>query len=370
MSPRRIGFVTTMTGNPWGGSEELWSQAAHQLAAMGHHVTALVAHYPTLHPKLAALAANGVQVSSLPAPARRRWWARKIGSAPLLRRFGTDLPELLVISSGGLYEGREWMAEAAAAGVPFVVIIQAVVDFWRPGHWREYAADYAKAAAVYFVAEDNRRTAERLLVTRPQRSKVVRNPFQASYDGILPWPEETDGTLQLACVARLEFPAKGHDILIETLAQPHWQARNIRVNCYGEGWDRQYFEELAAHYGAERVRFLGQIADVTEMWRSHHALILPSRYEGTPLAMVEAMLCGRPCIVTDIAGNAEVTEDGINGFVAAAPTVRHLDAALERAWARRADWQAMGNLAAARVRSLFPASPAKAMADELLTVIA
>ena len=56
------------------------------------------------------------------------------------------------------------------------------------------------------------------------------------------------------------------------------------------------------------------------IWAEHHALVLPSRFEGMPLVVVEAMLCGRPCIVTDVGGNAELIRDGINGFLAKAPT--------------------------------------------------
>ena len=57
--------------------------------------------------------------------------------------------------------------------------------------------------------------------------------------------------------------------------------------------------------------------------------MLPSRFEGLPLALVEAMLCPRPAVVTNVAGNTEVIEDGETGFVAAAPTAGHLDEAME-----------------------------------------
>ena len=67
-----------------------------------------------------------------------------------------------------------------------------------------------------------------------------------------------------------------------------------------------------------------------------------SRAEGTPLALVEAMLCGRPAIVSDVGGNQEWVTEGQTGFVAEAPVIGPTRAALERAWSARQDWKAMG----------------------------
>jgi glycosyltransferase involved in cell wall biosynthesis len=63
------------------------------------------------------------------------------------------------------------------------------------------------------------------------------------------------------------------------------------------------------------------------------------------LALLEAMFCARPAVVTDVGGNAEWTEDGQTGFVAEAPTAKSFAAALERAWVARAKWHLMGNQA-------------------------
>jgi glycosyltransferase involved in cell wall biosynthesis len=75
------------------------------------------------------------------------------------------------------------------------------------------------------------------------------------------------------------------------------------------------------------------------------------------------MLCGRPCIVTDVAGNAELMEDNVSGFVAAAPRTKYLDEALERAWSRRSEWRAIGAAAAKSVRELVPPDPISTFAD-------
>ena len=81
-------------------------------------------------------------------------------------------------------------------------------------------------------------------------------------------------------------------------------------------------ERLAEHLRlGDRVIFGGETS-VTDIWASNQVLALASRYEGLPLVIVEAMLCGRPVVATNVAGHSEVIEDGRVGFLADAPTVR------------------------------------------------
>jgi glycosyltransferase involved in cell wall biosynthesis len=92
---------------------------------------------------------------------------------------------------------------------------------------------------------------------------------------------------------------------------------------------------------------------------------MPSRFEGLPLAMVEAMLCSRPIVATDIAGHAEIVEDGVTGFLADAPTPRALAAALERFWARRTEAEEIGKAGHRRIQQLVPPDPVRLFAENL-----
>jgi glycosyltransferase involved in cell wall biosynthesis len=106
-----------------------------------------------------------------------------------------------------------------------------------------------------------------------------------------------------------------------------------------------------------------------EIWASNHVLIMPSRLEGLPLAMVEAMLCGRPIIATDVGGHAEVIEDGVTGFLADAPTVQSITEALNRFWARRADAQTIGEAGAQRIRRLVPPDPVRVFSCKIKEIL-
>jgi glycosyltransferase involved in cell wall biosynthesis len=134
---------------------------------------------------------------------------------------------------------------------------------------------------------------------------------------------------------------------------------------YGDGENRGGLERLARRLGlADRIVFEGHVADVEKIWSLNHVLVMPSRIEGLPLAVVEAMLCGRPVVATDVAG-AEVIEDGVTGFLAEAATVGCMGNALERFWARKEDTTEIGATAAKRIRCLVPPDPAQVFADKI-----
>jgi glycosyltransferase involved in cell wall biosynthesis len=137
-----------------------------------------------------------------------------------------------------------------------------------------------------------------------------------------------------------------------------------RASCVS-GADAAGLEGMAEFLGLKNVRFRGFSDDVTAIWRENHALVLPSRAEGLPLAQVEAMICGRVCIMCPAGGAGEILEDGTTGFVASASTPDALDEAMERAWAKREEWPEIGRNASASVWRYFPHDPCAVLADKL-----
>ncbi len=70
-------------------------------------------------------------------------------------------------------------------------------------------------------------------------------------------------------------------------------------------------------------------ATVPDIWAANHLLVMPSRFEELPLAMVEAMLCARPVVATDVAGHKEIIEEGVTGFLG---LMLQQQPALQRHW--------------------------------------
>lgn len=276
-------------------------------------------------------------------------------------------PGHVVLSLGFHGVGLEWMQECARRGIAYSVLVQAAGENVWPedGAAQELAQAYRQAARCLFVSRSNRDLVQTQMATTLDNAQVVRNPFNVSYEAAPPWPEKED-VVRLACVGRLDPRAKGQDMLFEVLRDPKWRQRPLEVTLFGDGPMERQLSALARLYGLRGVTIGGFSADIEALWASHHALVLPSRHEGLPIVIVEAMLCGRPCIVTDVAGNAELMEDNVSGFVAAAPRAAFLDEAMERAWQRRAEWRQIGQAAARRVRTLVPPDPAAVFTEELL----
>ena len=287
---------------------------------------------------------------------------------PLVRAYLAKLePDLVVISQGTNFDGIVYTDLCRSSGRPYVVISQKAIDhLWPPDRDRSMMrAGLQAARRCYFVSQHNLRLTESQIAATLANAEVAHNPFLVSGNA-LPWPRAADGAIRLACVARLETGEKGQDILLHVLARQAWRARNLSVSFFGAGVNREALRGLAGYLGLGNVAFPGFVDDVDAIWRTHHALVLPSRSEGVPLALVEAMICGRFGIVTDEGGSAEIVEDGRTGFVASAAKIDEVDRTLERAWAARSDWESIGKAARAAVTSMVPNDPLAAFAEKLI----
>ena len=63
------------------------------------------------------------------------------------------------------------------------------------------------------------------------------------------------------------------------------------------------------------ISWLGQVADIRDVWRNAHIAVLASLGEGLPMSLVEAAACGRPLIATDVPGSRAVARTGVNGIL-------------------------------------------------------
>ncbi|HCL5273008.1 TPA: glycosyltransferase family 4 protein [Salmonella enterica] len=89
---------------------------------------------------------------------------------------------------------------------------------------------------------------------------------------------------------------------------------NVSISYVGDGELMPKLKELAANYTAN-IKFLGWQDNIAELLPQHDLFVLPSLWEGMPLAVLEAMSCGLPCLVTNIPGNNDLVKNGYNGFL-------------------------------------------------------
>lgn len=356
----KIGFITTMAGSPWGGSEFLWAHTAKQALLDGDEVYLSIFDWSIEHPEIIELKKLGAKI--FPRP--RFEQSSSVANSHLISFFECKADALL-ISQGSSYDilaYAELVKLLDTCRMPYFVICQFNSDdVFLSDLDRSYVYQFfSQAQKVAFVAHRNLDFAQRHLASHIDNAMVVQNPVNLSDSSYLDYPLNLG--LRFACVARLEVQCKGQDILLETLSTGVWKQRDWSCHLYGSGPDETYLQELSIHYGlAENVQFMGHVNDIRRVWAENHILILPSRGEGTPLSLVEAMLCGRPAIVTNVGGNSAWIEEGRTGFIAESPTVKHLHGALDKAWSNRNEWENMGRIAHMVAKNKIDPNPGRTL---------
>ena len=122
----------------------------------------------------------------------------------------------------------------------------------------------------------------------------------------------------IICVARLLPEKKGQDILIDALAVLN--KRGERYRCLFVGAEpadhpeyRRQLIDRAAGYGLEHVEFLGNRNDIPQLLVQSDVFVLPSRYEGFGIAIIEAMMAKVPVIASAVDGPKEIIGDNRYG---------------------------------------------------------
>jgi glycosyltransferase involved in cell wall biosynthesis len=362
----KIGFVSTMNYNSWGGCEELWSQAALRLHEQADNVYSYCGNRVFEHNRLKMLRdANVVRSYSTDSSSffyrcihrlAPRWirmnWVEKVGVELLKLEVGG-----VVVSQGSAWDGLEMAEHLRSLGMRYIVVIHQVwEDAWPDDEMaRRMQSAYYGAECTCLVSEGNRNLLEDQIGELPN-AVIVRNPFSVAYDNPIAWPSPVLPA-KFAAVGALAPAQKAQDLLLHAFAQPIWREREWHLEFYGDGPNRKSLEALAKKLNLDNVSFVGYVESISDIWKHNHLLLHCTRREGMPIVIVEAMLCGRPAVVTNIAGNGELVQDGVEGFVADAPALKCVLEALERAWNRRADWQQMGLLAHERAQALISEDP-------------
>lgn len=109
---------------------------------------------------------------------------------------------------------------------------------------------------------------------------------------------------------------KNHSVIIKALSE--LKDKNLYYIICGQGKWKSYLENLAGRLGvSSQVKLLGFQNHINEICSASDLFVFPSYREGLPVALMEAMANGLPCIVSDIRGNRDLVHNGKNGFLVA-----------------------------------------------------
>lgn len=116
-------------------------------------------------------------------------------------------------------------------------------------------------------------------------------------------------------VARL-VPQKNQRVVLESAPEILESAPKTHFLFVGGGPDEAFLKDLTRDLGiGQSVTFLGRRDDVPRLLASSDVAVLPSDREGFSNAILESMACGIPVVATDVGGNREIIDSGIDGYV-------------------------------------------------------
>jgi glycosyltransferase involved in cell wall biosynthesis len=123
------------------------------------------------------------------------------------------------------------------------------------------------------------------------------------------------GRLVVGTAGRLDRQ-KGIDVLLDAMVRVVSEVVGARLLVAGTGPLRRRLERQAERLGlGDTVRFLGFLDDMESFWSSLDVFVLPSRWEGLPRVVQEAMGRALPVVATDVPGTVELVEDGKDGLI-------------------------------------------------------
>jgi len=350
-----LSFITTMASHAWGGSEELWLKLAYDALEEKHEVECSVFNWGELPEKIKVLKNAGAIIKKrsrfMYPEFYRKPWGKLKEYTIVQNQLATHLKskDFALINTGGFCDLAvdAFRLPMLQTNTRYSIVIHANPEttYLNTRKIEEIIEVCKKAYKVYFVSERLKEIAIRQTGHLFPNGEVIINPVNMSVTGILPYPK--DKTIHLACVGLLSAKVKGQAILLQCLSDKQWKQRNWHLNIYGKGNDLNYFKLLAKKFDIkDKVSFHGYVNDIrNDIWANNHILVMPSYYEGLPIALVEAMLSGRTAIVTDVGGNAELLNDNVTGFIAKAANKGAFQEALERAWLKKQSWEQMGKVA-------------------------
>lgn len=362
----KILFITTLAHSPFGGSEILWSNMALYANEKKHRVATLVYKWDQKPDIQKSFEKCGIDLIYRQNPSIFKRiiykFFKKLIEANIPKKVILFKPDIIIVSQGHTFD----LAYSQHTGIfnwllkqnkPYFIVCQNGTDynFIPETIIRErIIAIFTNAKKVLFVSERNQRTATNILQNHFSNFKVISNSLNIKKNeiGIVEYPQSE--VINFAIVANLKCSHKGQNIVFDILSQPLWKQRNWKLNLYGKGEDEEYLKKLAEFLGiADRVNFNGYISGIKNIWAQNHIMLLASFGEGMPLALQEAMLCGRGAVATDVGGNSELITDGQTGYLADGTTFASFNNAMEKAWQRKSEWKEIGikafNFAKARV---------------------
>jgi glycosyltransferase involved in cell wall biosynthesis len=331
------------------------------------HVAASTLRDPGFPADLAALEKEGVGVHTIQmvreiSPARDYGDYRRL--CALLRELQPDIVHTHS-SKAGVLGRRASLATGLGKRIhtphTFAFLFEAQFPAWKRRLFRALETRLARdTERMIAVSPSEASTMIESGVVPSDRIRVVPNGIDpARVQGAQPVDLAEFGLdpgRPTAAVIGLLYEGKGQDLALDALRQPGCESLQLLI--VGPGSQDALAASVSALGLSERVRFTGARDDVPAILAALNLLLLPSRWEGMPYIVLEAMAAGLPVVATPVDGARDLILDGVTGALAEDIEAQALGRALARVLAMepavRNDLGQAGRERATRVFGLEP----------------
>jgi glycosyltransferase involved in cell wall biosynthesis len=232
--------------------------------------------------------------------------------------FREHRPDLVMVSQGSIGLSACGLAAAKKIGVPlvsFLPMAHPVAVVRGKTSWDVRAQEYFYRRLYrlpdYFLTICST-TAEMLQnIYEVDRSRVfisyygldIPRPAKIAYDYTSNGSEPS--RKRVGIIGRVEFHQKQHDLFFKAIAGSEF-ARQLDFVVIGDGPDLAACQSLTESLGLrDRVRYIGWVDNVSDWYALLDAVAMPSRFEGLPVVLIEALSYGLPVVATDVDGMKE-----------------------------------------------------------------
>jgi GalNAc-alpha-(1->4)-GalNAc-alpha-(1->3)-diNAcBac-PP-undecaprenol alpha-1,4-N-acetyl-D-galactosaminyltransferase len=326
---KRITLVISSLGS--GGAERVMSVMANYWAKHDREVTLITLtsvqeDFYTLHPRVRRIGL-GLNVNSSHVIAAIKNNLQRVKR--LRHEIKTSKPDVVL----SFVDTTNVLAVAATVGLGIPIIVSEHIDprqhtIRSEWAWLRYLL-YPQATAVVVLTNNVRCWAERIV--KSNKIHVIPNPVTIPAEGHNGRSDFRSLRRTVVAMGRLT-PQKGFDLLLAAFSVCARKYPDWSLIILGEGEERSRLEAMVLELGiANQVSLPGRIKDPTAVFWKADIFVLSSRYEGFPMALVEAMACKLAVISTDCpSGPRVIIRDGVDGVLIPPNDVDALAAAMSR----------------------------------------
>lgn len=294
-----------------GGAERVMLELCAAWHTRGHEVTLLTLDDGNLdfYAVPAGVVRNALSLESRSRSVTDALRANVIRARVLRAGLRRARPEVIV----SFTDRTNVLSLLAARGMAIPVVVSERTDPRRHDIGRAWSflrgLMYPSASALVVQTESVRKWANDVASAR--RVAVIPNPLRRITASDVPAGERAP---EIVAIGRL-VPAKGFDVLIRAFAMLADDFPTWRLTIFGEGPERSALQRLIDERGlTARVSLAGQTTNPDAVLAAASVFALPSRYEGFPNALLEAMSHGCACVATHCdSGPAEMLWDRQSG---------------------------------------------------------